>query len=85
MLVIYIFIHCSTSYNNNDNVFQQLLGINGFTYLLAGLIIMFLSLNAFLGPGWLGQLMGVEGTGTFTQVSDSLPGTIDLNSSENLL
>jgi hypothetical protein len=61
------------------------LGINVFTYILAGLIAFFLSLNLLLGPGWLGQSIGLEGTGTFTQISDSLPGTVDLSASENLL
>mmetsp|Transcript_15019 Transcript_15019/g.19025 ORF Transcript_15019/g.19025 Transcript_15019/m.19025 type:complete len:203 (-) Transcript_15019:106-714(-) len=66
-------------------IMKELLGINIFTYILAGLITIFLSLNFLLGPGWLGQLIGLEGTGTFTQMSDSLPDTIDLSSSENLL
>jgi len=42
-------------------------------------------MNLILGPGWLGQIMGLEGTGTFTQMSDSLPDTIDLSQPENLL
>jgi hypothetical protein len=29
--------------------------------------------------------MGIEGTGTFTQISDSLPDTVDLSQPENLL
>eukprot|EP00565_Helicotheca_tamesis_P000745 CAMPEP_0185732216 /NCGR_PEP_ID=MMETSP1171-20130828/15381_1 /TAXON_ID=374046 /ORGANISM="Helicotheca tamensis, Strain CCMP826" /LENGTH=195 /DNA_ID=CAMNT_0028401649 /DNA_START=23 /DNA_END=610 /DNA_ORIENTATION=+ len=66
-------------------VLKQLLGINIFTYILAAAIAIMLSLNAILGPGWLGQMMGLEGTGTFTDVSDSLPGNIDLNQPENLL
>ena len=64
---------------------MKLLGINVFTYVLAGLIVFFFSLNIILGPGWLGQSMGLEGTGTFTQISDSLPATVDLSASENLL
>lgn len=64
---------------------KKLLGINIFTYILAGLIVIFLSLNTLLGPGWLGQQMGIEGTGTFTQTSDSLPDVLDLNGSDNLL
>lgn len=66
-------------------IMKELLGINIFTYILAGLIALFLSLNILLGPGWLGQSMGLEGTGTFTEVSDSLPKTVDLSASENLL
>ena len=46
---------------------------------------MTLSLNALLGPGWLGQRLGIEGTGTFTQVADSLPDVLDLNGVDNLL
>ena len=64
---------------------MKLLGINVFTYVLAGLIAFFLSMNLILGPGWLGQSMGLEGTGTFTQISDSLPATVDLSGTENLL
>mmetsp|Transcript_31661 Transcript_31661/g.46406 ORF Transcript_31661/g.46406 Transcript_31661/m.46406 type:complete len:183 (-) Transcript_31661:970-1518(-) len=66
-------------------VMKQLLGINIFTYILAAAIVVMLSLNAFLGPGWLGQMIGIEGTGTFTEISDSLPSNIDLNQPENLL
>lgn len=61
------------------------MGINIFTYILAALIVIFLSLNTILGPGWLGQTMGIQGTGTFTEISDSLPDNIDLSSPENLL
>ena len=61
------------------------MGINIFTYILAALIVIFLSLNAILGPGWLGQTMGIQGTGTFTEISDSLPDNIDLSNPENLL
>lgn len=57
----------------------QLLGINIFTYILAAAIVVFLSLNYALGPGWLGNAIGVQGTGTFDEVSDSLPSTIDLS------
>ena len=63
----------------------QLLGINIFTYILGAACIFFLSMNAILGPGWLGQVAGIQGTGSFTDVSDSLPGNVDLNSPENLL
>ena len=63
----------------------QLLGINIFTYILGAACIFFLSMNAILGPGWLGQVAGIQGTGSFTDVSDSLPGNVDLNNPENLL
>jgi len=66
-------------------IMKQLLGINIFTYILAALIALFLSLNFALGPGWLGQVIGLEGTGTFTQISDSLPDSVDLSSPDNLL
>lgn len=69
----------------NWEVMKQLMGINIFTYILAALIVIFLSLNTILGPGWLGQTMGIQGTGTFTEISDSLPDNIDLSSPENLL
>jgi len=63
-------------------VMKQLLGVNIFTFILAGLIIFFLSMNYFLGVGWLGSSIGIPGTGTFQEVSPSLPGTIDLNKPE---
>ncbi|KAG7349306.1 hypothetical protein IV203_011903 [Nitzschia inconspicua] len=63
-------------------VMQQLLGINAFSYVLAGLIVFFLSMNILLGPGWLGNTIGIQGTGSFEEVSPSLPGTIDLNRPE---
>lgn len=63
----------------------QILGINIFTYLLAAAIIFFFSMNFVLGPGWLGNTMGLKGTGTFTEISDSLPDTIDLSNSDYLL
>ena len=50
--------------------------------MLAALIAFFLSMNFFIGPGWLGALLGIPGTGSFQEVSDSLPDTIDLSSPE---
>jgi len=67
------------------DIMKQLLGINLFTYLLAGLIALFLSLNTILGPGWLGQQMGLGGTGTFTEISQSLPDRVDLSRPDNLI
>jgi len=64
---------------------SQMLGINVFTYILAGLIAIFMSLNALLGPGWLGQKMGIPGTGEYTEYSRSLPQSINLNNPENFL
>jgi hypothetical protein len=58
------------------------LGINVFTFILAGLIVFFLSMNIILGPGWLGGSLKLPGTGTFDEVSPSLPGTLDLNKPE---
>lgn len=66
-------------------IMKELLGINIFTYILAALIVVFLSLNALLGPGWLGQSMGIKGTGSFTEISNSLPDSVDLSNPENLL
>lgn len=60
----------------------QLLGINIFTYILAGLILFFFSMNLALGPGWLGQVVGIEGTGSIKEVSDALPDNVDLTSPE---
>lgn len=68
------------------SILKELLGINIFTFILAGLIIIMLSLNAILGPGWLGQqIFGLENTGTFTETSNSLPAVIDLDGADNLL
>ncbi len=63
----------------------KILGIGGFTYVLGALIVLMLTLNAVLGPGWLGQAMGIQGTGTFTEVSSSLPDQIDLSADAYLL
>ena len=60
----------------------KLLGIGGFTYLLAAFIIFFGSMNFILGPGWLGGSIGVPGTGSINEMSDSLPNTVDLSSPE---
>jgi hypothetical protein len=49
---------------------------------LAGLIVFFLSMNYILGPGWLGSSVGIPGTGSFDEVSPSIPGMIDLNKPE---
>ena len=64
---------------------KKLFGINIFTYILAALIVIFLSLNFILGPGWLGSAIGIQGAGEFNEVSDSLPQLIDLSSSDYLL
>lgn len=63
----------------------QLLGINVFTYVLAIAIAFFLSMNVLLGPGWLGNTIGLPGTGTFTETSESLPDTFDLSEDAYLL
>ena len=78
--------HLDFIFHNSSN-FQnlQLLGINAFTYILAAMIAFFLSMNFAFGPGWLGQFMGMEGTGTFTQISDSLPDSVDLSNPDFLL
>jgi len=62
---------------------RQLLGINIFTYILGGFILFFLFMNTILGPGWLGQQMGFQGTGSLPDtVSDHLPLSIDLSQSK---
>jgi len=66
-------------------VVKNLLGINIFTYILAALIVFFLSMNAIFGVGWLGQSLGWEDVGTFTKVSDSLPLDVDVSGSDYLL
>jgi len=77
-----IFENLQTGEPSQMWVMKELLGINIFTYLLGGLIVLFLSLNFFLGPGWLGQSMGIQGVGTFEEVSKSLPDTVDLSRPE---
>ena len=64
---------------------MQLLGINIFTYILAALIVFFLGMNIIVGPGWLGSALGIPGTGSINEISDSIPDTVDLSSSEYLL
>jgi hypothetical protein len=39
-------------------------------------------MNVLIGPGWLGSVVGLAGTGVINEVSDSLPDTIDLSGSE---
>lgn len=58
------------------------MGINIFTYILGGVIVLFLSLNLALGPGWLGQVLGIEGTGSINQISDAFPDSVDLTRPE---
>ena len=64
---------------------RKMLGVNIFTYTLAALIVFFLSANAVFGPGWLGQSLGWENVGTFTEVSDTLPLNVDVSRPEYLL
>mmetsp|Transcript_32148 Transcript_32148/g.48001 ORF Transcript_32148/g.48001 Transcript_32148/m.48001 type:complete len:200 (+) Transcript_32148:136-735(+) len=66
-------------------VVKNLLGVNIFTYILAALIVFFLSMNAIFGVGWLGQSLGWEDVGTFTKVSESLPLDVDVSGSDYLL
>jgi hypothetical protein len=42
-------------------------------------------MNTIYGLGWFGQLLGMEGVGTFTRVSDSLPIDVDVSGKEFLL
>jgi hypothetical protein len=41
--------------------------------------------NALLGPGWLGEKLGIVGTGTYTEISKSFPSIVNLDDAENLL
>jgi len=66
-------------------VVKNLLGVNIFTYILAALIVFFLSMNAVFGVGWLGQSLGWEDVGTFTKVSEALPLDVDVSGSDYLL
>ncbi|KAL7459868.1 hypothetical protein ACHAWC_011874 [Mediolabrus comicus] len=66
-------------------IMKNLLGINIFTYILATLIIFFLSMNTIYGVGWLGQSLGWEDVGTFTKVSESLPLDVDVSGDNYLL
>ena len=75
----------SSSWIHHKSQTIQLLGINIFTYILGALIIFFISMNVFVGPGWLGQSLGWENVGTFTKVSDSLPLNVDVSKPEYLL
>jgi len=61
------------------------LGVNAFTYLLAGAILFFFGMNVVLGPGWLGSAVGIQGTGDFTETSNALPETLDLGTKDYLL
>eukprot|EP00977_Amphora_coffeiformis_P012820 scaffold3240_cov187-Amphora_coffeaeformis.AAC.15 len=60
-------------------VMKELLGINIFTYILAAAITFFLSMNVIFGQGWLGSAIGIQGTGTFTERSETLPNVVDLS------
>ena len=64
---------------------QQLMGFNIFTLVLGVLIIVLLGLNQTLGPGWLGQSLGMKGVGSFTEYPESLPATVDLSGPDFLL
>jgi hypothetical protein len=64
---------------------SKLLGISAITYVLAAAIVISLGLNFFLGPGWLGQALGLSGTGSFTETSGSIPESLDLSDPAYLL
>lgn len=66
-------------------VTKEVLGLNVFTLILALLIAFFMGSNIILGPGWLGSRLGIAGTGTFSEVSKSLPEIIDLSQVDYLL
>lgn len=57
-------------------------GINIFTYILAAAIAFFFSMNVLLGPGWLGNRIGIPSTGVFDEIPNTLPQTIDLSNPE---
>lgn len=86
MMYEFCYYACSHAFFFSDpSQTIQMLGINIFTYILAALIIFFISMNVFVGPGWLGQSLGWENVGTFTKVSDSLPLNVDVSKPEYLL
>jgi hypothetical protein len=62
-----------------------MLGISAFTYILGAAIVFFMSMNLILGPGWLGNSIGIKGVGTFSEISESLPDSLDLSSPEFLI
>ena len=74
----------SIQFVSSVGTWEQLLGVNIFTYILGAAIAFFLGMNALLGPGWLGSTIGIPGTGTFTEQSDLIPDTFDLSKSEYL-
>jgi hypothetical protein len=78
----YILLSSNSFFSFCFETYTQLLGINIFTFILAGLIVFFLGMNYILGPGWLGSTIGIPGTGSFDEVSPSIPGMIDLNKPE---
>lgn len=63
----------------------QLLGINIFTYLLAAAIVFFLSMNIVVGPGWLGNSLGIAPNWDVTKTSDAIPETVDLSRPDFLI
>ena len=63
----------------NNVELHQILGINVFTYMLAAAIAFFLGMNAILGPGWLGNALGILSGWDLTETSKSLPDAIDLS------
>lgn len=66
-------------------VMKEVLGLNIFTLILAILIAFFMGTNAILGPGWLGSRIGIEATGSFNEISGSMPDIIDLGQPDYLL
>jgi hypothetical protein len=42
-------------------------------------------MNLILGPGWLGNSIGIKGVGTFSEISESLPDALDLSNPEYLI
>jgi hypothetical protein len=75
----------ATNQPSQFDVMKELLGLNIFTLILAILIALFMGANFLLGPGWLGNKLGIEGTGTFQEISDAIPGIIDLSKADYLL
>lgn len=67
------------------NFCVKLLGISAITYVLAAAIVITLGLNIALGPGWLGQAIGLSGTGSFTETSGAIPESVDLSDPVYLL
>uniref|UniRef100_A0A7R9ZS67 Uncharacterized protein n=1 Tax=Craspedostauros australis TaxID=1486917 RepID=A0A7R9ZS67_9STRA len=67
------------------SIMKELLGIGTFTYALGAMTVLFLALNFFLGPGWLGSAIGLGGAEIVTDGTDPLPKALDLTNPDFLI